>query len=356
MDLYRLSQPSYLFEEIIEGYSSLIWTERYQQFGEIELETPNISSTMTKLPLGCLVSINESNEVMLIDSHQITKQKDGSRTLKVSGRSLVGFLDERAAIKDDLPLNNATTGKAETWEYGGTASAILSAVLKYHIVDGTVDIKDIIPNVTVTGFAPVDVSSYRIIPRKSLYEVARDFMSEQNFGMCTYRPLSTGGVTQLKFIIYQGVDRTATVILYEKNGDFVTTNYVKTIRGSKSYVYGSAPRVNSNLARTGTSTWTGFNRRVALNDCPDISSSSTTNEGQMLAARNRKVLADNPTITAFDCEVNPIVAKSMTLSSHLGNVIKCITDFGATTSMRIVEYTRVDDQNGSKEYPTLVMI
>lgn len=347
MYFYRLNancQP----DMVIENYSSLVWTERYRPAGDFELQTPDIEKMMATLPLGSLVSQQDTLEVMIVETYTITNNGD-SDILKVSGRSLSTILEARAAVSGNLPLNNYS------WAFTNYPSALAGAIIQTQIIDGVNDVKDIIPRVYRTSnIHKTEVNSYHIISRGNLYDAVMELLEDGDLGMRCERA-TTGSSYDFGFTIYDGVDKTSSVVLLADNGDFRMKQYVSSIKGSVDTVYGASPNVFSKLSRSGTSSFTGLKRRVGLNDCSDIKASTTAIETQMLASRNRSYLTRTTPLTAFECEVSPDIPFKYKTDYYLGDKVKCIGKYNIVQSPMVVEYIRVEDENGDRAYPTLAL-
>jgi hypothetical protein len=77
-------------QDIVEDYSSLIWTERYYGDSECELTLSRDSPSVKKLPLNIFMGIDESNELMVLETIQPENDK-----LKFQGISLLSWLNNR---------------------------------------------------------------------------------------------------------------------------------------------------------------------------------------------------------------------------------------------------------------------
>ncbi len=95
MDILRVSRTDFVPNMLIEHCSSKIWTERYQDPGEFELRTSQISQIRKLLPTMSLVSHRETDEVMMVETHSIGRDSAGYPELTVKGRSLDAFGEHR---------------------------------------------------------------------------------------------------------------------------------------------------------------------------------------------------------------------------------------------------------------------
>lgn len=120
MDLIRLnddvdwdgnerSNPTFLPEAMIEGHSSLIWSERYSGNGEFERQSFDIPGTLKMMPItkkvgeryipaNTLVSLRDSSVPMLVETHQIDKSSNDGPKIITKGRSFETVLDRRTTL------------------------------------------------------------------------------------------------------------------------------------------------------------------------------------------------------------------------------------------------------------------
>jgi predicted nucleic acid-binding Zn finger protein len=79
---------------IIEDYYSLVWAERYNEFGDFELELPISYTESSFVRFGYFLYIKRSDKIMVIEEMQpeITEEKS---SLVIEGRSAESLLDRR---------------------------------------------------------------------------------------------------------------------------------------------------------------------------------------------------------------------------------------------------------------------
>ena len=54
--------------EIFDDFQSLIWTERYSEWGDFELVAPSGLSSTSALQQGAVIGLNESYRVMMVET------------------------------------------------------------------------------------------------------------------------------------------------------------------------------------------------------------------------------------------------------------------------------------------------
>lgn len=82
---------------ILDDYNSLIWTERYAEAGDFQLDLPASYDKVKLLQRDRYLKIKDSNETMIIESISI-KTENRAPHMTVTGRSLVSILDRRVVL------------------------------------------------------------------------------------------------------------------------------------------------------------------------------------------------------------------------------------------------------------------
>jgi hypothetical protein len=98
---------------VIDKFESLIWTERFQSFGDFELVINYTQSLQTILQQGTKVIVNKSHRIMVIDQVENVTDNDGKKYLNVKGTSLEKFLRDRVATS--ALANSTSTPKGEAF-------------------------------------------------------------------------------------------------------------------------------------------------------------------------------------------------------------------------------------------------
>lgn len=316
MDLVRLGLPyssSYTPDELIEGYSSLIWTERFQEAGEFELHTPTIDATMALLPEDTLISHLDTGEVMFVESHEIDTDDDGNHTLVVKGRSLDAFLEHRWVEskyqkKRSMRQKYAPYGAAEVLLWNALDNNSGKDVTRgdpdaddINLNDYSWNTLDKVPNVAITH------SCSTTIPQRNwwleegiLYPQLLKILIRGDLGIRTFRPglesdayvvdVATGinnnrgaitrtfvnNITQLRFDIFDGLNRTKSqsanprVAFNYLRGDVDNAQYLFATTAYKTACEITSTYPPSDQYRNGTEqNYTGLQRRVMGFDAGD---------------------------------------------------------------------------------------
>lgn len=354
MDLYRIDDTDRMATSIIEGYDSLIWTERYRPAGDFQLKTAKIDATRTALPLNALVTLRDTLEVMIVETHSINVDPDGVRTLTVTGRTLESFLENRVAV-----LNNSALGDG-----GGSGDSILfltavttaSAAESFPDFGTGVDWRDGLYRYQFLDFTTKTLSiSQRQVARTDCYSEMLKMLGEDNLGIRNERPpdLNIADSSYIIGVIYNGSNRSATVIFDVRAGHFENANYLWSTKGYKNAVYVAGPTGFAQVVAAGTTALSSFDRRTGVLNAPDVTQTSTAGLN-ILKAKGRAYLAENKKTAMIDGTVSPNIPYKYKTHYFLGDTIKVIGEYGLNQTMMVTEYIRIEDSTGERGYPTIV--
>lgn len=126
--VYVVDQDSREIIKIEEGYSSLIWTERYQTCGEFELDLPVTLENYDIYRIGNFIMFSDSTEAMVIETTDIDDQAEDP-VFKVTGRSLSSLLDRRINATKILDLEKGTI------LYQGSFNEIIQEIMQNEVID-----------------------------------------------------------------------------------------------------------------------------------------------------------------------------------------------------------------------------
>jgi hypothetical protein len=90
-------------EDVVENYSSLVWSERYDKAGDFQLTTTEVGYMLNLLKLDVedahsYVTLRESVVPMVVEVHKIEKKKGAAPVLTVTGRAFETVLERRASV------------------------------------------------------------------------------------------------------------------------------------------------------------------------------------------------------------------------------------------------------------------
>jgi hypothetical protein len=96
MELYVLDNE-FRRTEVIDKFESLVWTERFQSYGDFELYIYPTQKVKNLIIQGTRLICNKSNRIMVVDQIENKIETDGKKILIIKGTSLEKILQDRIA-------------------------------------------------------------------------------------------------------------------------------------------------------------------------------------------------------------------------------------------------------------------
>lgn len=399
MDLYTLTD-TFLANDVIDEFISVVWTERYSAKGDVRLIVPASDENVEKLAPGTFLALRGTNEVMLLETQSIEKG-----LLTVVGDSLLGFLNERMGWF----RNPATTSTEDRIQDLSSTTMVpgqfISNTVNYAVIDpfawpaphtaAQLDwTNDKIPGLSLGAVDMSGTVKRLTIPVGPLYDGIAQLAQKEGVGISLYLESASPTVGySLKFATYQGKKRTSDQSTYplirlsprlESVSDLKELNSVSGYK-NVAYVYYQGT-VTTFLADPSQPAPTGFNRRVLVTDAqgepvgrkvvvnrpPDQygwvggiawgganytqTVVTAADLAAFLAQNARDALANHNYIRAVDGQTSPESDFQYGVDYGLGDIIELEGLTGAISNARITEYTRSQDKQGERQYPTISVV
>lgn len=366
--------------KIYESYSSLIWTERYSQYGDFELVSSDIANCIASFPRESYVAIRESTVPMVVEDHQIINKPNEAPAVKITGRSFDSVLDRRGSV-NSLPSAAAraswtiTAAKESDAAYKAMrvvmgdvarlrtdnsqplASEVALGTTVLPAISPAVDFRDAIPEINLVlpkDYSSLTPNSYEI-EANDLYTAVTNLLKINGHGLKATRPdvVTQPGKTTVDLEIYNGADLTSIVSFDARFDQFDSSTYLFTEQTSKNvgYIYG--PNGSNKVLKTAATEPTGLGRRVLL---VDETGDDTLNSSTIRTSRGLIELYKNNAIALFDGEVAAQVAKQYNQTYFLGDIILLVGEYNLSNAVRVAEFIRSSDASGEKAYPTFEVV
>jgi hypothetical protein len=345
---------------VFDKFESLIWTERFQDIGDFELDLKSTLENRSQFLPGTKLAINESYRVMTVEAVEDTTDDDGKQMLKVAGTSLENMLADRIAKENPTDLE-----VEPTWDITDTPGSIARTMFKRICEDGSFNTADKIP--FLMPQAVLGPLSHGTIPEESseikwsqapdgLLTVIKNVLSPYDLGFRLYRNFDT---SQLYFDVYSGDDRTTRqttfppVVFATNLETLQNTTELTTIQNSKNVAYvlaqGQTPQIV--LDENVDPDIEGFERRV-LAVTVDLADDDPDPTGTMIQA-GQQALRENRGQALFDGEVNQYSQFKYGIDYQLGDIVEMRNVDGIISYKRVTEQIFVSDNQGERSYPTL---
>jgi hypothetical protein len=344
----------------INGYTSIMWTERYKEPGEFEIQVPLSVGLREFLPLGTLISHADTLEVMIIENHEINETRDEDPTLTITGRTFDSILEQRivgmniARNSTTHLITDYTLAAANSWQHANT-------LINEHIFSAT-DNDDKLPNVV----AQIDVSGVtgpveaRTFDRGTVLERVHELLDVDEIGIKTVRRNNfgvDGSSTTTIIYLYTGVDRSNTIHFSWQSGDLDSADYLFTNKDLK----------NTALVVSRYLTWVvdidsvEYDRRMMIVDAADLDDNldtvpTLTQKADILnrmEIRGKEVLQAQKNITITRADISKSSKYQYRKDYNVGDLVSVDGNFGQIAKMRVIEFVEIEDENGESGHPTL---
>ena len=389
MDIFRLDPTTYQPDALLEGYNSMIWTERHLGAGDFEFKTSEVFPTMPLLPEGTLLSLLDSSEVMIVESRVIEEDSEGRPELKVTGRSFETFLENRILLAAVYRTPWLTT---KTY----TPSEMAELLLWNHLVnttgedptrpDWTIDNKTGIPNIVVTDSAILpETAKGWWLEEGDVYSLFQGFLSLGVLGIRNVRPHNTSAdvvtfdttrtatrgnviktaktnIQELRLDVYSGIDRTRyqtdrePVMFHYDSGHIDNPSYLFSTKEYKTMVTISASFGSVNVypeAFASNDQLTGYQRRTLFMDGGDMGEQDFQTFLAVLVQKAQMELKKHQKLRLFDGAISPVSPYIYGKDYLLGDKVTLMAQYGFEQTMVVSEYVRTEDVDGDRGYPGL---
>lgn len=369
-ELYTLTRQ-FQRDQVVDEFISAIWTDRYAGDSGVELVVPANSETLQKVPVGTFMGIDESDEIMMIETHDI---EEGICTM--TGISLLEWMNNRF-IRSDA-LHESTSWNVE----GLSPDEIMVAIVQNWLIDsvylddpsamGILNAEDLkIPGLSIDSSEVITTGDITMsVPFGPVYDVLKQIADTYATGI-TITLVPGSDPYSLEFKVYHGVDRTSDQTvepIVRFSPDMNSLNSIKELQSIAPYknlawAWASSPGSLTSASpgqQISSVPGPGFDLRAMLVSVSDITIDGTTTEAQLEQILNQVatdvLYRDNKEVKLVDGEIIPHNDFRYKINYNLGDIVEMEGYSGIISKARVTEYIRSKDVSGVKAYPTLTLI
>lgn len=377
MDVIRLDGITFKPDGIlIEGYDSMIWTERYVGVGEFEMRSSQVDKHRALLPEDTLISHLGTREVMVVETSDIDEDEDGIQTLVVRGRSFESILEYRPLFNISEANSNALIPDEDgSFAFTrGTPAQAAAFLIRYAMGIELLnhDARYDIANVTGVSYDPVDPqNTKRTFKNLLAMDEVLNFCAMGGHGLRNSRPINAE--TMLEIQVYKGLDRTTgndPVTFSDNAGDFVKESYLWSTRDYRNvaYVFTKCDPpittggffLSGKVGRKVYAPWfvegsgRSFRPLMINLSTPAITSDFTTADRDVLLQQSGLAeLAKHNKVQLLNVEITPNSKLKYGINYFLGDTVQVVANYGLKQKMLVAEHIRIEDDEGDRAYPTL---
>jgi len=360
---FRILNKDFIDIRSLDTYSSFIWSERYNHYGDFEIVVGPTDENLESLKEDFYVWSLESEHTMIIEDVRISTDVEIGNELIITGRSLESILSGRTAWQTIILEGNVQQG--------------IQRLLNESIIN-PIDSSRRIPNFvfntnndpyisSLTFDSPVEVSV-----GSDIFTKVRQLCVERYIGF----KITLSEDNNFIFSLYSGIDRSYNqstnpyVIFSPEFDNLFNSNFFSSVRGLRTValVGGENPRdetqerifVEVSLPSGGGS---GLSRRELFVDASGISRNIGRPEEvplpiyiDMLRQRGLETLALHIRETAFEGGIDISNMYVFGVDFFMGDIVQVANEFRMEHPSRIVELIRSLTNEGFKAVPTFVTI
>ena len=338
---------------VIDAFESLIWTERYNEYGDFELYTKVSDEILDILQLDYYLYLEESEYVMIIENVEIIFDIEDGHRLKVTGRSVESILTRRIVWNQTVLSGNLQDG--------------IELLLNENFISPS-DPDRTIPNITFNESVDTQVTSLTVdaqFLREEVYEAIKTLCQTNDIGF----KVTLQDDDMLTFSLYSGVDRsynqsTNPFVVFSQQFDNLLDSRYKELKSNyKNVSLVSGEGELSSQITTVVGTTTGLSRRETHTDGSGISQTvdgtpiSNADYQTQLQQKGLEDLLEKDILEVFDGSIDVNGTFKMGVDFFLGDIVQLASSYSIEASARITEIIRSQNlEDGIQVYPTFEII
>lgn len=337
---------------VVDTYESLIWTDRYNAYGDFEIFFAMDTGLLEYLKEDNYLWLKESEHCMIIEEIKIDSDTEDGNHLIVTGRSLESILERRIIWGQRI--------------FSGNFQNAIQTMLNENIISPSIADRKI-PNFTFKASTDSKVTGLTIDNQYTgddLYTVIKGLCEENNIG---FKIILTDD-NKFEFSLYAGADRSYDqtenpyVVFSPNFENIINSNYYSSKANLKNVTLVAGEGEGASRKTTVVGSGSGLDRRELFTDARDIS--SDTEDGQLpeneyiaqLTAKGEKNLADHDRVTAFEGEVEVTRLFKYGEDFFIGDIVQIANEYGNEGSAYISELIISRSKDEQSIYPTFKTI
>lgn len=333
---------------VIDNYKSLIWTERYSDCGDFEMDMIPSLDIFNLIKRNYYLAIRNSNTVMIVESIQIETDMETGDVVKFSGRSLESILDRRV-IWNEISVDQANFQnviKRMINENVISPSLSYRAISNFKFSAST--------DSSITGL----IISLKVIG-ESLYEQIKSLCAQARLGFRIRHNTNN----EFVFSLYRGTDRSYNqsvkpYVTFSKSFDnLISSNYILSNASYKNaaLIYGKFHDDSVIKTESRLGTQSGLSRRELFTDVSSVTKEDNESQDsytRKLFAKAQEDLTNAKISQAFEGEAETLKMYVYGTDFTMGDVVQFVNEYGLGAPARVIEFMQSWDADGYQSYPT----
>lgn len=389
MDIFVLN-TSFETVAVLDGFKSLIWTDRYNSCGDFELVMPMDSELLTMVQINYYLQCPLSDRTMIVESIELNSSEAEGAFATFSGRSLESILDRRVVwryfyysgsmqtgIQQILTQNliSPTNSNRTISNFIYTTSAIEDITeIEYEyglLGDNILTVIQESCQANDVGFKVVLNSSNQFV--FSLY-VGQDMSFDQDLLPWLAFSPDFNNLLSSKYYRSEVPKKTVSMVAGKGETEPERTIVEATVDGGSwdeetrttKRRWGYKPSSGGNSIGTYTG-GTGLDRREMYTDASNVSKTYRDDNDEeqtltpeeyakQLIAQGQISLSDYFTTQTFEGETDYEGQFMYGRDYNIGDVLQIENEYGLSTAVRVMEVVNTIDESGQSVVPSFTAI
>lgn len=354
MDLYVLNE-NFETTDIIDSFESLIWMERYSEYGDFELYLNANADNIRKLKIDYYLWRQDSTYLMIIEELKTESDVENGNHLTVKGRTLESLLLRRICWS--------------TVSLDGYLPGQMKKIFDQNIISPS-DTKRKFPNFVFEIPTDERITTLQVrmqFTGETVYDAVKKICDEFKLGF----RIILNDLKQLVFQVYMGIDRSYAqnknpYVVFSPNFDNIINSdyYQSTLDiNTLALVAGEGEGSARKTLIVGNTENSGFHRRELYVDARDLSSTdsngnpiSTDAYNAKLKQRGNEKLAEHKEEKTFEGQVETTQMYRYGEHFFMGDIVQIENEYNMEARTRIIEYIRSESDGGVESYPTFEIL
>lgn len=338
--MYYVLDDSFVPIMPFENYVSFLWTDRFFEAGDFEIETMPETALLEQCKQDYYILNTESEHEMIIEGLKITTDAEEGTRLYITGSSLESILKRRIVWSKTLLSGNLQNG--------------IKKILDENIISPT-DKTRKIPNFVFqesTDEAITKLELVRECDKENIYDLVTDICKTKEIGFKIVR----NEKNEFVFSLYAGKDHSYAqgvlpfVAFSPKFDNLENSEFNNSTEDSVNTVYVTGGENDSESLVVGN--YTGLLRRESYVNAGTIEEGYTGSYTDFLTEKGNEELKDRKVTKIFEGDVDATGLFKLGVDFSLGDIVQIENEFQIQDRVRVIEIIHSDDESGHTVYPT----
>lgn len=334
----------------IDSYTSLIWADRYNGYGDFELYLPVTADTAKVFRRGYYVQRVDSNRAMIIEDTESTYDSEDGDYISVKGRSLESILDRRIIWGQKT--------------YDSYLEYAIQRMLNECIISPE-DPDRQIPNFIFEASGDPKIERLKINTQytgKNLYEAIVDICADRNLGF----QVTLNSQNQFVFKLIRGIDRSYSqnmnpwVRFSPEFDNLLNSKYTEVSSDYRNVALVMGEDQGNTRKYITVGSGKGMMRRELLVDARDLQSNdgedspplSDAEINAIMVQRGNENLAEHTNVSTFEGEAETATSYIFGVDFNIGDLVQVSNGRGQDDQVRVTEVVINEDESGLYIRPT----